>query len=409
MNLLFVCDEYTPDLTGGIATVVKIVAETLVKRGHKVFVVGTYWDDKSNLQKEESINGVSIIHWKKSDFLGIGLLLVTLLYSLCSLLGLKRLYKRLVCVKKKAVFKRKIQLINTIVRKEHIDLIEMPDYYDDFHYYPFRVPKNRFLVPMIIRVHGSVSFLYNYNKGYMPPTVLAADRSLFAKADGVSAVSKFSKSFVCEHLCAKGKEVDVIYNPIEDWLFDNVKDIGNPHNILFIGKITEGKGAYSILKAFNEVSKKHSEVHLRLVGEGLMQPALDLIEDHCVGRVHILGFLHREKVMEEIDNSSFCVLPSFFENFSMAALEVQARKRALVYTNRASGSELIEDGVNGLLVDPANVEQLVEKMNSLIEDDALRDRLAVKGYETCRGRFSAQVIVPEIEKYYESMIQKCRK
>ena len=111
--------------------------------------------------------------------------------------------------------------------------------------------------------------------------------------------------------------------------------------------------------------------------------------------------------MEEIDKSLFCVLPSYFENFSMAALEVLARHKALIYTNRASGSELIENNVNGLLVNPDDPMEIAGKMRLLLSDVDLRNRLSNNGYEMCRQRFSTSVIIPQIESYYVDVIETC--
>ena len=90
----------------------------------------------------------------------------------------------------------------------------------------------------------------------------------------------------------------------------------------------------------------------------------------------------------------------------MAALEVLARKRALIYTDRASGAELIEEGVDGMLVDPDDTDQMVEKMSMLVEDEGFRDRLAENGYAMCRRRFSTEAIIPQIEKYYKKFCAK---
>ena len=235
-------------------------------------------------------------------------------------------------------------------------------------------------------------------------------------ANGISAVSEFSKQFVTDYLSAPNQQVEVIYNPLEDHLFGQTTEqfsSSSPSkgrcpqdggvSILFIGKINEAKGVYSIIRAFNRLAEVHPDARLRIIGEGDIPRAQSMVE--FPERVCFTGYLHRDKVIKEIDNASFCVLPSYFENFSMAALEVLARRRALIYTNRASGAELIEDGADGLLIDPDNTEQMVEKMELLLNDVDLRNRLAENGYTMCRRRFSTEVIIPQIEQYYQRIIK----
>ena len=416
MNILYLCNEYTAELNGGIGTVVKTEASSLIKRGHKAFVAGTYLDTPEPPAYEKTEDGLSIIRWNNRDYRTAEIGLLTALSELLVTLHLRFLAKRLETRKCIAMFKQTVRLVNELVRSEHIDLIEMPDYYDDFYRNPFIVPKIAFTAPVIIRVHGSVSFILHHSNGNVPKRILEADRSLFAMADGISAVSEFSRRFVTDHLSALNQQVDVIYNPLEDHLFEQTTDQLSSFSpskrkcpqdgvvsILFIGKINEAKGVYSIIRAFNRLAEVHPDVHLRIIGEGDIPRAQSMVK--YPERVHFTGYLHRDKVIEEIDNAAFCVLPSYFENFSMAALEVLARRRALIYTNRASGAELIEDGIDGLLIDPDNIDQMAEKMEQLLNDADFRDRLAENGYAMCRRRFSTEVIVPQIEQYYQKIVK----
>ena len=402
MNILYLCNEYTDDLIGGIGTVVKTEASALIKRGHKAFVVGTYLDTPEPPAYEKTEEGLTIIRWNSNDYRTTGIRLLAALAKLLLTLHLRFLAKRLETKKCRGMFKQTVRLVNDLVRREHIDLIEMPDYYDDFYRNPFIVPRKAFAAPVVIRVHGSVSFILHHSKGDVPKQILEADRSLFAMADGISAVSEFSKRFVTKYLSAPNQRVDVLYNPLEEHLFRHISNHGEPHTLLFIGKINEAKGVYSIIRAFNRLAEIHPDARLRIIGEGDIPRAQSMAK--YPEQVHFTGYLHRDKVIEEIDNASFCVLPSYFENFSMAALEVLARKRALIYTNRASGAELIEDGVDGLLIDPDNTDQMAEKMELLLNDSDLRNRLAENGYTMCRRRFSTEVIIPQIEQYYQKIV-----
>ena len=396
MNILYYCEEYPPARNGGIGTVVKLVAEAMAKRGHKVIVAGKYWDGEGK-ETVENINGVTVVRWYKSSYNTVGI-------KSCDLFHFGDYRKR----KAQRVLWRTHELIGKLIGKYEVDILEMPDYVDDFIYNDgLRVARMRFSVPMVIRVHGSVSFLYCQAEGKMRPEKLAQDRAHFGRADAICAVSGFSKRYVEENLC-RNKSIDVIYNPIEASAFESPK-ASEDQNILFFGKIAEMKGAFSLIKAFNIVAEKNPQVRLRLVGSGDIEGARRLVNPQFADRVEFVGFVPHERIADEIDAALFCVLPSYFENFSMAALEVLARCKALIYTERASGKELIDDGENGFLVDPDNVGQIAEKMELLLSDVGLRHRLAENGYEMCRSRFSTETIVPQMEQYYQSVIERCRK
>ena len=396
MNILFYCDEYPPARNGGIGTVVKLVAEAMSRRGHRVVVAGKYWKGKGRSTTEQ-INGVTVVRFHKKSYQSLSFVLLGLLRS-----------KRSKQKKAQLVFSKTQRLLEKLVDRYAIDVIEMPDYVDDFvHSDGLKTFKWKSPVPKIIRVHGSVSFLNYFLKGRQDEKKVEQDRAYFNKADAICAVSAFSREYVKENICPE-KQVDVIYNPIEESWFKQLDGGRESQTILFFGKIARMKGVFSLIKAFNLVAKEFPQVNLKLIGKGNTKQAKDLVEPSIAERVLFSGFIPQECIVEEIDKSLFCILPSYFENFSMAALEVLARHKALIYTNRASGNELIEDGVNGLLVDPDDPAQIADKMRLMLSNFDLRNRLADNGYETCRQRFSTSVIIPQIESYYEELIAKCK-
>lgn len=397
MNILYYCDEYPPARNGGIGTVVKLVAEAMAKRGHRVIVAGTYWEGEGK-KTVEKINGVTVIRWHKGSYDTIGV-------RVCNLV---KVGQRSKTTKTQRILNRTQSLLEDVIKKHRIDVLEMPDYVDGFiHNDGIVFPVRRFSVPMIVRVHGSVSFLFHHVEGVENEEKTKQDRSVFDQANAICAVSEFSKRYVEERLCFN-KPIDVIYNPIEASAFESPKE-SEGHNILFFGKIAEMKGVFSLIKAFNIVAEKNLQVRLRLVGSGDIEGARRLVNPQFADRVDFVGFVPHERIADEIDAALFCVLPSYFENFSMAALEVLVRRKALIYTQMASGKELIDDGENGFLVDPNDVGQIAEKMELLLSDVGLRHRLAENGCEMCRSRFSTETIIPKMEQYYQSVIEKCRR
>ena len=77
----------------------------------------------------------------------------------------------------------------------------------------------------------------------------------------------------------------------------------------------------------------------------------------------------------------------------------------MIYTERTSGKEIIQDGENGLLVNPEDVAQIKDKMELLITDKSLRNRLAENGFNTVKQKFVASNVVSELEKFYSEIIK----
>lgn len=181
------------------------------------------------------------------------------------------------------------------------------------------------------------------------------------------------------------------------------------NTIVFLGKIIETKGAFSLIKAFCSIASKYPNINLIMIGGGKIRAAQSFIDDQYRERIKFTGYLSREEIKQKISTALFCAIPSYFENFSLAAMEVMACGKALIYTNRASGPELINDKVNGLLVDPENVCQIASAIEFLLNNLEQCQQMGLEAQKTILHTFSENVVMEQIENYYKSCINSHRK
>ena len=387
MNILFYCSEYPPYKSGGIGTVTKIVAEELARLGHNVNVIG-YYHDISDSFVDEKINGVRVIRYN---------------------LGYRntRFKERIFFLLKHLnlndfIIKRELSFIeyriDIFIRENKIDILELTDYYP-FVLCNSSLEFKKFPVPTVLRIHGSASYVENLS-GRGKIAYDMNDQRHFQRCDHVLGVSEYSMSYVKNkfHL-PQIKSWNVIYNPIEDSFLQKSSPVDND-NILFAGKLTETKGCFSLIKAFNICAEQHPNLQLRLAGKGDEYLLKSMIDSRFVDRVRFLGYCDREKLKEEIDNCSFACIPSYFENFSMVPLEIMGRAKTLIYTERTSGKEIVDDGVSGFLVNPDNIHEIASKIMNLLASHKLRDTMAEKAYEKVVSTFTVSRIVDLLERYY---------
>ena len=69
-----------------------------------------------------------------------------------------------------------------------------------------------------------------------------------------------------------------------------------------------------------------------------------------MNQIKLFGFCDRKFVAHKIDECAFACIPSYFENFSMVPLEIMARTRCLIFTERTSGNEVIINNEDGYIV-----------------------------------------------------------
>lgn len=394
-RILLYCDEYPPARSGGIGSVTKIVAEALAARNFHVVVAGSY-ESGSCMMGYSLVNGVHVYRFPYFRFLRF--------FPVSSHRLVKAVFRRTGGLSRKAAMDlaQNENKIAELIHSQKIEVVELIDFIALLKEIKQPVLLRKFDVPATLRIHGSVSFL-NINKGIVEPVQLENDRRNFERADQLSSVSSYSKDFVNTQILKNPRIIEVIYNPIEEQLLNHSAKSSIGNTILFYGKITDTKGAFQVLKAFQAVVAEFPDWKLNMLGGGELERAERMITAENAERICLTGYVSRDQVISAIEEAAFVVIPSYFENFSMAPLEVMAKGKALIYTKRTSGPEIIDDGVNGLLVEPDNLTELQEKMIRLMTDSDFRNKLAAAGFETVKNKFTLSTSLDQLQKHYDSL------
>ncbi len=98
------------------------------------------------------------------------------------------------------------------------------------------------------------------------------------------------------------------------------------------------------------------------------------------------------------------VMPSEMESFGLAALEAMACKVPAIATRVGGVTELIEEGVNGLLFDVGDVEAMAEGAIALLRDPDRHQAMRDAARRTAQTRFCASLVVPQYVKFYEEIL-----
>jgi glycosyltransferase involved in cell wall biosynthesis len=147
-----------------------------------------------------------------------------------------------------------------------------------------------------------------------------------------------------------------------------------PGTFVFVGRLTHQKALPVLLEATAAVDG----AMLELVGSGADRPALEAIvaARQLGNRVRFAGALPRHEVLAHLAGARAAVLSSAWENLPHAAVEALAVGTPVVSTAVGGVPEVVRDGENGLLVPPNDPAALAGALRSILDDDALRARLA---------------------------------
>jgi glycosyltransferase involved in cell wall biosynthesis len=136
-----------------------------------------------------------------------------------------------------------------------------------------------------------------------------------------------------------------------------------------------------LMQAFLKIKKQLPNAHLWIIGK-IREDVEEAIKDfRKLEGVEFLGFLEHSKVMQLIRQAHLCVIPwrddvDLAQAYPTKVMEYMTEGKVVLAARIASISDMIEDGKDGLLHRPGDPEDLADKILSLYEDKALRQRLA---------------------------------
>jgi glycosyltransferase involved in cell wall biosynthesis len=150
---------------------------------------------------------------------------------------------------------------------------------------------------------------------------------------------------------------------------------------LGVGRLGQMKGFDLLVDAYAR-SGLASTHRLLIAGDGPERDALvqRAQQKGVSAGIRFLGRLEPQQVADAMAQSRAVVVPSRSEAFGIVALEAWRSGAALIMTSRGGAAEFVQDGVDGLLVDPLDTAELTAALLKLATDDGLRDALAASGH-----------------------------
>ena len=171
-----------------------------------------------------------------------------------------------------------------------------------------------------------------------------------------------------------------------------------------VGRLTPVKGIPYLLQAARILLRGGANVKVLVVGEGNIRQEL-MTQTHDLDITDDVVFLgHREDPEELLQALDIFVLPSLSEGIPMALLEAMASSRAVVASRVGGIPEIIEDGVEGFLVEPMNVNGLAERCRQLIESPEAARKMGEKGRKRVERDFSATAMADRVASVYKELL-----
>ena len=248
---------------------------------------------------------------------------------------------------------------------------------------------------LLSKLQSSISFLVERR-------LFRISQMVVAVSDGVATQAQRLLPEYCDciRIIHNGVDTDV-YSPPED-------TVGKPDHLLFVGRLDQQKGVDLLVPSMARVLQRFPGSVLNIVGDGPLRGQV-LSEIHKGGlarNVRLAGIIRSPEVLARMySESSVLITPSLYETGPRVILEAMACGTPAIATRVGIASEVIADGINGLLIDEREPRDLADAICRVLGNERFRDSLACEARRTIEQNFSIEGMGNEIVKCYELLLR----
>ncbi len=243
---------------------------------------------------------------------------------------------------------------------------------------------------------------------------VAADKWMAEKADHVMTVSQAARVYMTEIDGIGRDDIDVVYlgfdfkklSPSVDERARVRQEFGFDADDLmigYVGNFAPGKGHLQLIEAFAKIVAEIPNARLFFVGRGML-PEVESAAAKLAGKIVFAGW--RTDVAACLNAMDLFIQPSLSEAFSQVLIEAMGVGLPVIATDVGGAKEVIEDGVNGILIAPGDTDQIYRETLKLYRDETLRHAIAAAGMSNVRERFTADKMVERHLELYTRWIEQ---
>jgi len=212
-------------------------------------------------------------------------------------------------------------------------------------------------------------------RGLLNPIADRVALSALRNADGIRTVTGYTTALVRELGLEPADEFPA-YMDFDSFLQSVPVALPERPQALFVGVLERYKNVDGLAEAWRRAAPRVPEARLRLVGSGTLQPVVERLLHDLPEQVTWMARLSQEEVSAALDESTALVLPSRSEGMGRVIVEAFCRARPVVASRVGGIPDLVQDDMNGLLVEPGDPDALADALMRVLTDRSLAERLA---------------------------------
>ena len=198
-------------------------------------------------------------------------------------------------------------------------------------------------------------------------------------------------------------KIDIVYNSVE---VPEYVQRNNNTNVtgLFLGRIGKRKGIYDLIESIKKLKQQELNFKILVAGDGEIEEAKKVVEQEKLNNyIEILGWIDKEQATNYLKECDFYILPSYNEGLPMSVLEAMSYSLPVITTNVGGIPEVVLNNENGILIEPGNIEQLANAINSIVKNAELRNKLGEQAHKTIEENFNIKNFIEKINQMYRQV------
>jgi len=226
---------------------------------------------------------------------------------------------------------------------------------------------------------------------------------VFDQSDHIIVLSKRWENLLKNF--TSNQNITTLYNPATQ-LSDTHHGQGNL-KVLFLGRLGRRKGVYDLLDVITRDKHYYEErqVSFILAGDGETDEVLKRVKENTLEKiVDVPGWVSGAEKDAYLKNAHIFILPSYNEQMPMSILEAMAHGYPILATDIAGIPEMVEQGENGYLFSPGDLDAFEKYLKILCEDEQLREKMGLKSKQIINDKFDGHLITDKLVEIYGDVL-----
>jgi glycosyltransferase involved in cell wall biosynthesis len=226
--------------------------------------------------------------------------------------------------------------------------------------------------------------------------------NIIQEASQIITISSYNKNYLKNEF-NMNRNIEIIHGAINIDFFKPEEETKSIKSIIAVCRLDEQKGLIYLFEACHILNKRNIDYECTIIGEGPEKSKYEqLINELHIPNIHFVDYLTQDEIKQYLDRSTVFVLPCLIGSdgrrdiLANAIKESMSMKVPVITSNICGIEELVDDGINGILVPPMNPDAIADAIIKLFSNPDLRDKMGQEARKKVEREFN---IKNEAEKF----------